>query len=124
MGFHGKKVLVTGAGGFIGSHLVEALVGAGATVTAFVHYNARSDCGNLAYLDAGIRNSAEIVLGDVRDPFMIQKAVKSQDVVFHLAALIGIPYSYHAPHSYVETNMHGTLNVLQAALEAGVARVV
>jgi NAD dependent epimerase/dehydratase len=124
MGFHGKKVLVTGAGGFIGSHLVEALVEAGAKVTAFVHYNARSDVGNLAYVDPAIRDSAEILFGDVRDPFMVRKAVASQDVVFHLAALIGIPYSYHAPHSYVETNMLGTLNVMQAALDAGVARVV
>jgi NAD dependent epimerase/dehydratase len=124
MRYDGKKVLVTGAGGFIGSHLVEELVRAGAKVTAFVHYNSRSDSGNLAYLSTDIRDSAEILFGDVRDPFMMQKAVRSQDVVFHLAALIGIPYSYHAPHSYVETNTHGTLNVMQAALEAGVARVV
>lgn len=124
MGYEGKKVLVTGAGGFIGSHLVEELVQAGARVTAFVHYNARSDCGNLAYVDDRIRDGAEILFGDVRDPFMMRRAVKSQDVVFHLAALIGIPYSYHAPHSYVETNIHGTLNVVQAALEAGVSRVV
>lgn len=124
MGFDGRKVLVTGAGGFIGSHLVEELVGAGARVTAFVHYNARSDVGNLAYVDAAVRDGVEIVFGDVRDPFMVRKAMQSQEVVFHLAALIGIPYSYHAPHSYVETNIHGTLNVVQAALDAGVSRVV
>lgn len=120
----GKKALVTGAGGFIGSHLVEALVHAGADVRAFVHYNARSDLGNLLHIDPSVRASIEIVFGDVRDPFMVKKAVQSRHAVFHLAALIGIPYSYHAPHSYVETNVHGTLNVMQAALEAGVERVV
>jgi len=124
MGYNGKRVLVTGAGGFIGSHLAEELVTAGAQVTAFVHYNARGDTGNLGYLSAPIRDGAEVVLGDVRDPFMVRSVARSQDIVFHLAALIGIPYSYHAPHSYVETNVHGTLNVLQAALEAGVGRVV
>ncbi len=120
----GKKALVTGAGGFIGSHLVEALVHAGAEVCAFVHYNARSDIGNLVHVDAAVRKEVEILFGDVRDPFMVKKAVQSRAAVFHLAALIGIPYSYHAPHSYVETNVHGTLNVLQAALEAGVERLV
>jgi len=124
MDVRGKKVLVTGAGGFIGSHLIEELVLGGAQVRAFVHYNARSDIGNLAHVAPEVRDQMEIVFGDVRDPFMVRKAVQSQDVVFHLAALIGIPYSYHAPHSYVETNVHGTLNVMQAALEAGVTRVV
>lgn len=124
MAYAGKQALVTGAGGFVGSHLVEELVNAGARVTALVHYNARSDLGNLAHVDLALRNQIEVVFGDVRDPFMVQKVVKSQDVVFHLAALIGIPYSYHAPQSYVETNVHGTLNVVQAALEAGVGRVV
>jgi len=124
MGYAGKKVLVTGASGFIGSHLVEALVAAGAQVTAFVHYNARSDAGNLNDVSAGTRDGMEIVFGDVRDPFMVNKVVRSHAVVFHLAALIGIPYSYHAPQSYVETNVHGTLNVMQAALEAGVEKVL
>jgi NAD dependent epimerase/dehydratase len=124
MGYTGKRVLVTGAGGFVGSHLVETLVNAGARVTAFVHYNARSDLGNLAHVAEPSLRDVEVVFGDVRDPFMVQRVVRSQEVVFHLAALIGIPYSYHAPQSYVETNVHGTLNVVQAALEAGVARVV
>jgi NAD dependent epimerase/dehydratase len=124
MAYTGRKVLVTGAGGFVGSHLVEELVDAGARVTALVHYNARSDLGNLAHADPALRDQVDVVFGDVRDPFMVQRIVKSQDVVFHLAALIGIPYSYHAPQSYVETNVHGTLNVVQAALEAGVGRVV
>jgi NAD dependent epimerase/dehydratase len=124
MRYEGKRVLVTGAGGFIGSHLVETLAVAGAKVTAFVHYNSRNDHGNLSYVDAEIRNSTDIVFGDIRDPFMVKKVVQSQEIVFHLAALIGIPYSYHAPQSYVETNTLGTLNVLQGALETGVARVV
>lgn len=124
MAYAGKKVLVTGAGGFIGSHLVEELAAAGARVTALLRYNARSDIGNLAFLDAALRQSVEIVFGDVRDPFMVRRLVRSQDIVFHLAALIGIPYSYHAPHSYVETNIQGTLNVAQACLEAGVGRLV
>src|SRR6266849_2218114 len=83
MRYDGRRVLVTGAGGFIGSHLVEELVAAGAKVTAFVHYNSRSDCGNLAYLDADIRAGVEIVFGDVRDPFMVKQAVLSHDIVFH-----------------------------------------
>jgi NAD dependent epimerase/dehydratase len=124
MGYKDKKVLVTGAGGFIGSHLVEALAGAGAHVTAFVHYNARSDEGNLAHLEPSLRQSIDIVFGDVRDSFMIHRTVRGHDIIFHLAALIGIPYSYHAPQSYVDTNIHGTLNVVQAALEAGAGRVV
>jgi NAD dependent epimerase/dehydratase len=124
MEYAGKKVVVTGAGGFVGSHLVEELVNAGARVTALVHYNARSDIGNLAHIPTAARDATEIVFGDVRDPFLVQRVVKSQDVVFHLAALIGIPYSYHAPQSYVQTNIDGTLNVVQASLEAGVGRVV
>ena len=97
---------------------------AGATVTALVHYNSRNDCGNLRFADSEIRDSVQILFGDIRDPFVVKRAVDSKMVVFHLAALIGIPYSYHAPQSYVETNILGTLNVLQAALEADVERVV
>ena len=110
------RVLVTGAGGFIGSHLVETLVREGAEVRAYVHYNSRSDWGHLAA-------DVEVVPGDVRDPFSVARAVEGCEVVFHLAALIGIPYSYVAPQSYVETNVAGTVNVLEAARRHG-ARVV
>lgn len=124
MNWNSKKVLITGAGGFIGSHLVEELATAGARVTAFVHYNSRSDEGNLKFLDSRIRNEINIVFGDIRDFFSVKRSVKSMDVIFHLAALIGIPYSYSAPQSYMDTNIQGTLNVLQASLEAGTGKVV
>lgn len=124
MNWQGKKVLVTGAGGFIGSHLVDALVGRGADVTAFVHYNSRNDWGMLEenYRDEPDRIS--VVMGDVTDPFAVAKAVSGKDVVFHLAALIGIPYSYAAPQSYVQTNITGTLNIMQACLDENVEKVV
>lgn len=124
MDYTGTRVLVTGAGGFIGSHLVEALVAEGARVTALLHYDARRDPANLAHLDRRVRDALEVSYGDVRDPYLVTRLVASHAVVFHLAALIGIPYSYVAPQSYLETNVHGTLNVLQAALAAGVTRVV
>lgn len=124
MDYTGARVLVTGAGGFIGSHLVEALVAEGARVTALLHYDARRDPANLAALDPHVRDALEVCHGDVRDPFLIARLVASQAVVFHLAALIGIPYSYVAAQSYVETNIQGTLNVLQAARAAGVTRLV
>lgn len=124
MDYTGTRVLVTGAGGFIGSHLVEALVAEGARVTALLHYDARRDCANLAHLDRRVRDALEVAYGDVRDPFLVARLVAPHAVVFHLAALIGIPYSYAAPQSYLETNVHGTLNVLQAALAAGAMRVV
>jgi dTDP-glucose 4,6-dehydratase len=120
--YAGKPVLVTGAGGFIGSHLAEGLVRAGARVRAFVHYNALGRWGWLD--DSPARHEIEVVLGDVRDRDGVRTAVRGQEVVFHLAALIGIPYSYEAPDSYVQTNVVGTLNVLQAARDAGTARVV
>lgn len=123
-GWSGRSVLVTGAGGFIGSHLVERLVVGGASVRAYVHYNARSDWGNLEQLGADVLRSVEVVAGDVRDPFSVRAAVAGREVVFHLAALIGIPYSYVAPQSYVETNVQGTLNVLEAVRSEGAARVV
>lgn len=123
-GLRGKKVLVTGADGFIGSHLTEALVRAGCQVRAFTLYNSFNSWGWLDHCAADVRSTIEIHAGDVRDPFSVQEAVKDRELVFHLAALIAIPFSYRAPGSYVETNIQGTLHVLQAAREHGVARVV
>jgi NAD dependent epimerase/dehydratase len=120
----GRRVLVTGAGGFIASHLTDLLVTSGAHVRAYVHYNSRSDWGHLEDLDPAVRDTLEIVPGDVQDPFSVARAVRGCDTVFHLAALIGIPYSYVAPQTYVATNVTGTLNVLEAAREADVRRVV
>jgi NAD dependent epimerase/dehydratase len=119
-----KKVLVTGAGGFIGSHLVEALLEKGASVRAFVKYNSRSDWGMLSDLPAESQKSIEVVSGDIRDPFFVRKAVQSCDYVFHLAALIGIPYSYVAPQDYVAVNVLGTVNVLQACRDERTPRMV
>jgi NAD dependent epimerase/dehydratase len=117
-----KKILVTGAGGFIGSHLVEELVVQGYSVKAFVRYNS---LGSEGWLDqSSIRNSVEVIAGDIRDCGGVKKAMLGCDVVFHLAALIGIPYSYESPEAYVDTNVKGTLNVLQAARELGVKRLV
>lgn len=124
MSWVGRTVLVTGAGGFIGSHLVEALAREGARVRALVHYNARSSIGALRFLDSQVLGALEIVSGDVRDPYAVRSFVRGAEVVFHLAALIGIPYSYVAPASYVSTNIQGTLNILEAARADGVARVV
>src|SRR5882724_5449661 len=120
----GRKVLVTGAGGFIGSHLTEALVVAGATTTAMVRYNSGSLIGNLAFIDADARNAIRVVSGNIEDSDFVYQTIKGQDVVFHLAALIAIPYSYEAPRTYVRTNIEGTLNVLEAARRYDVARVV
>jgi NAD dependent epimerase/dehydratase len=120
----GKKVVVTGAGGFIGSHLVEALVRSGADVRALVHYNSRSDWGLLEQVPGEVRESIEVVPGDVVDPFQVRQAIAGRDVVFHMAALIGIPYSYAAPQSYVNVNVGGTLNVLEACRSEGVERLV
>lgn len=118
------KVLVTGADGFIGSHLTEALVRAGHDVRAFVLYNSFGSWGWLDSSDADIRRNLDIFAGDVRDPHGVKTAMQGCDAVLHLAALIAIPYSYHSPQSYVETNITGTLNVLQAARELGVRRVI
>jgi dTDP-glucose 4,6-dehydratase len=117
-----KKVLVTGAGGFIGSHLAERLIELGAKTRAFVHYNALGYCGWLS--DSPKKGEMEIVAGDVTDRDSVLRATKDVDIVFHLAALIGIPYSYRAPQSYVRTNIDGTMNVLQAALENSVPLVL
>lgn len=120
----GRRVLVTGAGGFIGSHLVEALVAEGATVRAFIHYNSRNDRGSIDQLPKEVTDELEVVAGEIQDAFSVARAVGGCEIVFHLAALIGIPYSYLAPKSYVDTNIVGTLNVLEAALRSGVERVV
>ncbi len=118
------RVFVTGAGGFIASHLVEALVREGAKVRALVRYTSRGNWGNLEQLAPEIRDSVEVVLGDVRDPQFVRSHVQGCEVIFHLAALIGIPYSYAASESYIDTNLRGTLNILQAARELGVPRTV
>ena len=122
--FNGKKVVVTGAGGFIGSHLTEALVKAGASVTAIVHYNSGSLVGNLAFLEDAVRQSLCIANGNVEDADFVYRVVKKADIVLHLAALIAIPYSYEAPRSYLRTNVEGTLNVLEAARQFDIERVV
>lgn len=119
-----KKIIITGAGGFIGSHLVEALVNAGAEVTAMVHYNSGSLIGNLDFLDKSIRNNFRVVSGNIEDSDFMYRVIEGQDTVLHLAALIAIPYSYEAPRSYVRTNVEGTLNVLEAARRYDVCRVV
>lgn len=119
-----KKILVTGADGFIGSHLTEALVKKGFNTKAFVLYNSFNSWGWLDYTPKNIRSEIDIFQGDIRDPFCVKKALADCDSVFHLAALIAIPYSYHAPSSYVETNISGTLNILQAAEDLKLESVV
>jgi NAD dependent epimerase/dehydratase len=120
----GKKVVVTGADGFIGSHLTEALVAHGADVTAFCYYNSFNSLGWLDTIPAETREQLQVFVGDVRDPNGVRESLKGADAVFHLAALIGIPFSYHSPDSYVDTNVKGTLNVLQAARDLELERVV
>jgi NAD dependent epimerase/dehydratase len=120
----GRRVLVTGAGGFIGSHLAEELLLRGASVRAFLRYNSRADAGLLRFLPPESKDSLELRFGDITDPWSVEDAVEGVDVVFHLAALIAIPYSYVAPASYVAANVSGTLHVLQAARKHGTARVV
>jgi NAD dependent epimerase/dehydratase len=118
------KVLVTGADGFIGSHLTEALVRAGHDVRAFVLYNSFNSWGWLDHCDADVRGKFDVFAGDVRDPHGVRTAMRGCDTVLHLAALIAIPYSYHSPDTYVDTNVKGTLNIVQAARELGVSKVV
>ncbi|MEP6751419.1 MAG: GDP-mannose 4,6-dehydratase [Candidatus Dormiibacterota bacterium] len=120
----GKRVVVTGAGGFIGSHLTEHLVTLGASTTAFLRYNSRSEAGWLDGSPADVRSEIDLAWGDLRDPDSVRRALHKADVVFHLGALVGIPYSYEAPRQYVEANVLGTLNVLEAARSADVSRVV
>lgn len=119
-----KKVLVTGADGFIGSHLVEALLGEGCRVKAFVYYNSFNSWGWLDTFSKDKLKDIEIFAGDIRDPNGVREAVKGVDMVFHLAALIGIPFSYHSPDSYIDTNIKGTLNVLQACRDYAIERVI
>lgn len=119
-----QKVLVTGADGFIGSHLVERLIDEGHKVKAFVYYNSFNSWGWLDSFPKEKLSQIEIFAGDIRDPNGVRTAVKGMDVIYHLAALIAIPYSYHSPDSYVDTNVKGTLNVLQAARDLDVKRVL
>lgn len=117
-------VLVTGADGFIGSHLTEALVRAGHEVRAFVFYNSFNSWGWLDQCAADVKGQFEVFAGDIRDPHGVRTAMQGCEAVLHLAALIAIPYSYHSPDTYVDTNIKGTLNVVQAARELGIAKVV
>jgi NAD dependent epimerase/dehydratase len=120
----GNNILVTGAGGFIGSHLVEELMRRGENVTAIVRYNAESSIGNLRFLPPVIRNKLTVLPGNIEDSDFVNRAVEGHDIIFHLAALIAIPYSYIAPRSYVRTNIEGTLNILEAARKQKTRRVV
>ena len=124
MDWNKQTVLVTGGGGFIGSHLTERLVALGARTRVLVRYNSASSWGWLDKSPPPIKKNIEVILGDVRDWDSLRKAVQGADVVFHLAALIAIPYSYQSPLSYVSTNVKGTVNLLQLANEAGVKSFV
>ncbi len=119
-----KKILVTGADGFIGSHLTEELVRQGHDVRAFVYYNSFNSWGWLDQSTKEIKDSLDIFSGDIRDPFGVKEAMKGCTHVLHLASLIAIPYSYHSPATYIDTNVNGTLNIVQAAHELGVEKVV
>ena len=124
MRLDGKKILVTGADGFIGSHLTEELLRRGCDVRAFVQYNSFNSWGWLDHSEPHIRKSLDVFAGDVRDPHGVRTAMLGCDVVLHLAALIAIPYSYHSPDSYIDTNVKGTLNIVQAARALGLSKVV
>ncbi len=124
MNLEKKRVLVTGAGGFIGSHLCEALLKAGAEVTAMIKYSSRSDWGNLEFLPFELKKELKVVAGNIEDGEFVHQQVKNHHIVFHLAALIGIPYSYIAPLSYIRTNIEGTLNVMEATRTHNVSRVI
>ncbi len=119
-----QKILITGADGFIGSHLTEALVRAGHDVRAFVLYNSFNSWGWLEHCGEDVKGKFEVFAGDIRDPNGVRTAMKGCDAVLHLAALIAIPYSYHSPDTYVDTNIKGTLNIVQAARDLGVSKVV
>jgi NAD dependent epimerase/dehydratase len=124
MDLKNKKVLITGADGFIGSHLTERLLEEGCNVRAFVYYNSFNSWGWLDSLTAEQKSRLDVFSGDIRDPNGVRTAMKGIDVVFHLAALIAIPFSYHSPDSYIDTNIKGTLNVIQAAKDLGTKRVL
>ncbi len=119
-----KKTLVTGGGGFIASHLIERLAASGTALRAFVRYNSRNDYGNIEHLPVDIKNNIEIFSGDLKDGEAVRKAVSGCDTVFHLGALIAIPYSYINPLDFVQTNVLGTANVLNACLDLGVSKIV
>lgn len=120
----GKKILITGADGFIGSHLVEALLEEGANIRAFCYYNSFNSWGWIDTFPAKVKSQLEIFTGDIRDAGSVRTAMKDIEVVFHLAALIAIPYSYYSPESYIDTNIMGTLNILQAAKDFHTERVL
>jgi len=124
MNLLGKKILVTGADGFIGSHLTEELLRSGHSVRAFILYNSLNSWGWLDHTPKSLQDNLEVFPGDIRDPQRVLEAVKGCRVIFHLAALVAIPYSYHAPDSYVDTNIKGTLNILKAARNLEVEKVV
>ena len=119
-----KKVIITGSEGFIGSHLTEKLVSLGSQVTAFVLYNSFNSCGWIDTFKKEIRENVKIFFGDIRDEAIVRKALKDQEIVFHLAALIAIPYSYYAPRSFIETNVLGTLNIVQSSREFELMKVI
>ncbi|MBI2630275.1 SDR family NAD(P)-dependent oxidoreductase [Candidatus Pacearchaeota archaeon] len=124
MDINGKKVLVTGAAGFIASHLVEELVEKGAEVTAFIRYNSKGDLGNLAKIKKEAFNKIKICRGDLKNIDFVKEIMKNQEIVFHLAAQISIPHSYNDPREFLETNVLGTFNILQAARELGTGKVI
>ena len=124
MNWSKRKILVTGAGGFIGSHLTEKLVTLGANVRLFVRYNSRNDRGLIEILPSHIKDNIEIVMGDLRDPEAVRNATKDIDIIFHLGALIAIPYSYIHPREVAETNVMGTLNILNSARDYGVEKII
>lgn len=124
MSLQNLRVIVTGADGFIGSHLIERLLEEGAVVKAFCYYNSFNSWGWIDTLPEAAKSKINIFMGDIRDPNGVREALKDIDIVFHLAALIAIPYSYHSPDSYIDTNIKGTLNILQAARDLNIKRVI
>ncbi len=124
MNLNNKKILITGADGFIGSHLTEKLIHLGCDVRAFVFYNSFGHWGWLDELPDEIKQGLDVFTGDIRDPYGVRTAMQGCDVVLHLAALIGIPYSYHSPDTYIDTNIKGSLNIVQAARDLGVEKIV